>query len=252
MFYIYMDPLEQFSIEIMSSGWVFLYGPFMLPLTSIGRMVVFNFICVLLWISSLRIIFFTNKLQKLILFTFLFVVNIIIDSISVKKHSFVLIIYTTFIFLCISNVLGMVPYSLTITSHLIITLYFSLAFFIGSNIIGVRYLKQTFFVLFLPEGVPLIIVPFLILIEYISYVSRIFSLAIRLFANMLSGHILLKILISFIWVIITSNMIHWLWNFIPLTIVFAVVGLEFSIAFLQAYVFIVLLTIYLKDLIHTH
>ena len=102
----------------------------------------------------------------------------------------------------------MVPYSLTITSHLIITLYFSLAFFIGSNIIGVRYLKQTFFVVFLPEGVPLVIVPFLILIEYISYISRIFSLAIRLFANMLSGHILLKILISFIWVIITSNVIH--------------------------------------------
>ena len=252
MLYMYMDPLEQFSIEIMSSGWLFLNAPFTVPLTSLGRMVLFNFFCVCLWISSLRIIFFTNKLQKLILLTFLFVVNIIIDSISIKKHSFVLIIYTTFIFLCISNVLGMVPYSLTITSHLIITLYFSLAFFIGSNIIGVRYLKQTFFVVFLPEGVPLVIVPFLILIEYISYVSRIFSLAIRLFANMLSGHILLKILISFIWVIVTSNVIHWLWNLVPLTIVFTVVGLEFSIALLQAYVFIVLLTIYLKDLIHTH
>ena len=252
MLYMYMDPLEQFSIEIMSSGWLFLNAPVTVPLTSLGRMVLFNFFCVCLWISSLRIIFFTNKLQKLILLTFLFVVNIIIDSISIKKHSFVLIIYTTFIFLCISNVLGMVPYSLTITSHLIITLYFSLAFFIGSNIIGVRYLKQTFFVVFLPEGVPLVIVPFLILIEYISYISRIFSLAIRLFANMLSGHILLKILISFIWVIITSNVIHWLWNLVPLTIVFTVVGLEFSIALLQAYVFIVLLTIYLKDLIHTH
>lgn len=252
MLYMYMDPLEQFSIEIMSSGWLLLNAPFTVPLTSIGRIVLFNFFCVCLWISSLRIIFFTNKLQKLILLTFLFVVNIIIDSMSIKKHSFVLIIYTTFIFLCISNVLGMVPYSLTITSHLIITLYFSLAFFIGSNIIGVRYLKQTFFVLFLPEGVPLVIVPFLILIEYISYISRIFSLAIRLFANMLSGHILLKILISFIWVIITSNVIHWLWNLVPLTIVFTVVGLEFSIALLQAYVFIVLLTIYLKDLIHTH
>ena len=158
--------------------------------------------------TTLRIFFITNKLQRIILFTFLFVVNIIIDSITVKKHSFVLIVYSTFVFLCISNVLGMVPYSLTITSHLIITLYFSLAFFIGNNIIGIRFLKQTFFILFLPEGVPLVIIPFLILIEYISYISRIFSLAIRLFANMLSGHILLKILISFIWVIITSNLIH--------------------------------------------
>ena len=167
MFYIYMDPLEQFSIEIMSSGWLILYAPFIIPLTSVGRMVVFNFLCVWLWVYSLRVIFFTNRLQKLILLTFLFVGNILIDSISIKKNSFVLIIYTTFIFLGISNVLGMVPYSLTITSHLIITFYFSLAFFIGNNIIGVRYLKQTFFVLFLPEGVPLVIVPFLILIEYI-------------------------------------------------------------------------------------
>jgi ATP synthase subunit 6 len=92
----------------------------------------------------------------------------------------------------------MLPYSMTVTSHLVLTLYFSLAFFIGSNIICVCYHKQAFFVLFLPEGVPLPIIPFLILIEYVSYISRIFSLAIRLFANMLSGHILLKILISFV------------------------------------------------------
>jgi ATP synthase subunit 6 len=101
-------------------------------------------------------------------------------------------------FLCLSNLLGMLPYSMTVTSHLILTLFLSLAFFIGSNIIGVCYHKQSFFSLFLPEGVPLLIIPFLILIEYVSYVSRIFSLAIRLFANMLSGHILLKILISFV------------------------------------------------------
>jgi F0F1-type ATP synthase membrane subunit a len=83
-------------------------------------------------------------------------------------------------------------------------------------------------------------------------VSRIFSLAIRLFANMLSGHILLKILISFVWAIVSSNMVHWIWNVLPMSIVFSVIGLEISIAFLQAYVFIVLITIYLKDVIHTH
>ena len=114
MLNIYMDPLEQFSIELMSSGWWFLHVPFLVPLTSIGRMVLLNFLGVWLWIYSLKIIFFTNKLQKLILCTFLFVVNIVIDSISIKKHSFVLIMYTTFIFLCIGNVLGMVPFFLLI------------------------------------------------------------------------------------------------------------------------------------------
>ena len=137
-------------------------------------------------------------MQTIVLATFLFVTSILKDSIFIKKYSFILVIYTTFIFLCFSNILGMVPYSMTVTSHLILTLFFSLSFFLGSNIIGVCYSQNAFFALFLPEGVPLVILPFLILIEYVSYISRIFSLAIRLFANMLSGHILLKILICFI------------------------------------------------------
>nr|QFP99041.1 ATP synthase F0 subunit a [Rhizaria sp.] len=136
--------------------------------------------------------------------------------------------------------------------YLILTLYFSLAFFIGNNLIGVCFHKQKCFVLFLPEGVPVPIIPFLILIEYVSYISRIFSLAIRLFANMMSGHILLKILISFIWAIAGSSLIHWVWIGLPMTIVFLVIGLEFAIAFLQAYVFIVLISIYLNDVINTH
>lgn len=152
----------------------------------------------MLFVYSLKPIFFLNKLQKVILVTFLFIVSILKDSISITKYSFILILYTTFMFLCLSNLLGMLPYSMTVTSHLILTLFLSLAFFIGSNIIGICYHRQSFFSLFLPEGVPLLIIPFLILIEYVSYISRIFSLAIRLFANMLSGHILLKILISFV------------------------------------------------------
>jgi F-type H+-transporting ATPase subunit a len=127
-----------------------------------------------------------------------FVISIIKDSVSVKRYSFVLLFYVVFLFIFISNIVGMVPYSMTITSHLILTIYFSLAFFLGNNLIGICYHKENFFMLFLPEGVPVVIIPFLILIEYISYISRIFSLAIRLFANMLSGHILLKILICFI------------------------------------------------------
>lgn len=90
------------------------------------------------------------------------------------------------------------------------------------------------------------------MIEYVSYISRIFSLAIRLFANMMSGHILLKILISFIWAIASSNLIHWVWIGLPIGIVFLVIGLEFAIAFLQAYVFVVLISIYLNDVINTH
>jgi F-type H+-transporting ATPase subunit a len=159
MAFLLADPLEQFSIEVFSSyfsffgysssfqssSWFFL----LIPSTSITKMVTFNFILVMVWVYSLKPIFFTNKLQKIILLTFFFIVSILKDSVSITKHSFILLLYTTFMFLCVSNLLGMLPYSMTVTSHLILTLFLSLAFFIGSNIIGVCYHKQSFFSLFL-------------------------------------------------------------------------------------------------------
>jgi F-type H+-transporting ATPase subunit a len=215
-------------------------------------MVIFNFSLVIILLYTLKPTFVANKIEWIIRGTFLFITSILKDSMMIKKYSFILLIYTTFLFLCVSNLLGMLPYSMTVTSHLILTLFFSLAFFIGSNVIGICYNKELFFSLFLPEGVPFIIIPFLILIEYVSYICRIFSLAVRLFANMLSGHILLKILISFVWATVSSNMAYWIWNILPLSIVFVIIGLECSIAFLQAYVFIVLTTLYLKDVVHPH
>ena len=178
------------------------------PTTSVNKVVAFNISFLLLSVMSLTSPFILNKVQYFFDFIYFFILSILKDSISIKKYSFVLILFSTFLFLFVSNVFGMFPYSSTVTSHLILTLYFSLAFFIGSNLIGICFHKEAFFVLFLPEGVPLVIVPFLILIEYISYLSRVFSLAIRLFANMLSGHILLKILISFIWILMSSHCIY--------------------------------------------
>lgn len=246
----FFDPLEQFSIEIYNS---FFFNSITIGSSiSLNKIIIFNFLFLIFCIYSNKKIFFQNKFQKLIIILFKFISNILKDSLSVKKYSFILLLYTIFLFIFISNILGMIPYSITITSHLILTLYFSLSFFIGNNIIGVCFHKENYFVLFLPEGVPLPIIPFLILIEYVSYISRIFSLAIRLFANMMSGHILLKILISFIWAIVTSNLIHWFWIILPLLIVFMVIGLEIAIAFLQAYVFVVLIAIYLNDVINTH
>jgi len=166
--------------------------------SSIGFMSIFVFFLVMFCYYSLNSVFLLNKFQKGIISLFQFVLGILKDSLSIKKYSFILLFFSTFLFIFISNLLGMIPYSMTITSHLILTLYFSLAFFIGNNLIGVCFHREKYFVLFLPEGVPIPIIPFLILIEYVSYISRIFSLAIRLFANMMSGHILLKILISFI------------------------------------------------------
>lgn len=215
-------------------------------------MFILNIVLVILWVGSVNTVHKTNVAKVTIQETFSFIVTVLQDSVHIKKYSFILLFYTTFSLLCLSNLVGMIPYSITVTSHLTITMFFSTALFLGSNIIGVCYLRQSFFALFLPEGVPLLITPFLILIEYVSYISRIFSLAIRLFANMLSGHILLKILISFVWAGVSCSVFHWTWNVFPLVIIFSVIGLEISIAVLQAYVFVVLSTIYLKDVINKH
>lgn len=120
------------------------------------------------------------------------------DNVSLKKNSFLFIFYFLFLIILISNLVGMIPFSTTITSHFIFTLFYSLSFFIGINIIGILYQKEKYFGLFLPDGVPTPVIPLLILIEYISYFSRILSLSVRLFANMMSGHILMKILIGFV------------------------------------------------------
>jgi F-type H+-transporting ATPase subunit a len=202
-----MDPLEQFSIEVsihsLSSIFCFFYS------ISLGKIIFINFFFIFFIFFGFHEIFILNKFQKITAMSFNYITTIIKDSLSIKKNSFILLFYTIFLFICFSNVLGMIPFSITVTSHLILTLFFSLSFFLGHNIIGICYHKELFFNIFLPAGVPIFIIPLLILIEYISYFSRIFSLAIRLFANMLSGHILLKILIAFIWSLSTASVFHW-------------------------------------------
>lgn len=142
--------------------------------------------------------FIVDSLKKKQELLFSAVTSLVSGVIRIEKHSFVLIFYILGTYILVSNVFGMIPGVMTITSHLILTLFLSLSFFVGNNLIGLLRHKEQYFGLFLPEGVPLAIVPFLILIEVVSYFSRVFSLAIRLFANMMSGHILLKILISFL------------------------------------------------------
>src|SRR4051794_3006334 len=114
------------------------------------------------------------------------------ENINIKKKSVLMIFFFLFSILLISNIIGMIPFSYTITSSLIITFFLSLSFFIGINLIGFYHNKSIFFKIFLPAGTPIFIAPPLILIEIVSYISRVFSSAIRLFANMLSGHALVK------------------------------------------------------------
>lgn len=181
-----------------------------------------------------------------------FAKSLSIENINIRKNNFIYTIVVLFIMVIISNLIGMVPLSYTVTSSLVFTIFFSLSFFIATNIIGYFLHRSGIFKLFLPPGSPLFIVPLLTIIELISYLSRIFSLSIRLFANMLSGHALLKILISFAWLALILLDFTVFVSFLQWSVIDIIITLELAIAVLQAYVFSILICIYLNDSIHPH
>lgn len=162
------------------------------------------------------------------------------------------LIFTLFLFLLISNLIGMVPYSFTITSHLIITFSLALTTYIGFNLIGIKKHKINFLNLFLPGGASLMLVPLLVPIEIISYIFRVISLPVRLFANMMAGHTLLKVIAGFAWIMVSYGGILWVSHFIPLFLLVILFGLEIGVALIQAYVFTILTCIYINDALNLH
>ena len=161
-------------------------------------------------------------------------------------------IYTLFIFILINNLIGMVPYSFASTSHFILTFALSFTIVLGATIIGFSKHGLEFFSLLVPAGCPLGLLPLLVLIEFISYLARNISLGLRLAANILSGHMLLNILAGFTYNIMTSGFIFFFLGLVPLAFIIAFSGLELGIAFIQAQVFVVLTSSYIKDGLDLH
>jgi ATP synthase subunit 6 len=176
--------------------------------------------------------------------------DIAIQQIGRGVNLFFPLIFTVFVFVLMSNFVGLVPFSFTTTSHLAITFGLGLALFGGINILAVNIHGLRFLTLFYPKDAPLSLAPLIVLIELISYVFRVLSLSVRLFANMMSGHALLKILISFSWIAFSQAFLSV--SGAILAIVFCVMVLESGIAFVQAYVFTVLVCLYLKEGLYLH
>lgn len=144
------------------------------------------------------------------------------------------------------------PYSFASTSHFILTFSLSFTIVLGATILGFQKHGFKFFSLFVPSGCPIGLLPLLVLIEFISYLARAVSLGLRLAANVLSGHMLLNILSGFIYNIMTSGVIFFILGLIPLAFVIGICGLELGIAFIQAQVFVVLTSSYIKDSLYLH
>nr|YP_010235082.1 ATP synthase F0 subunit 6 [Saussurea costus]QTC08322.1 ATP synthase F0 subunit 6 [Saussurea costus] len=198
-----------------------------------------------------------NAWQSLVELIYDFVLNLVNEQIgglsgNVKQKFFPCIL-VTFTFLLFCNLQGMIPYSFTVTSHFLITLGLSFSIFIGITIVGFQRNGLHFLSFLLPAGVPLPLAPFLVLLELISYCFRALSLGIRLFANMMAGHSLVKILSGFAWTMLCMNdILYFIGDLGPLFIVLALTGLELGVAILQAYVFTILICIYLNDAINLH
>jgi F-type H+-transporting ATPase subunit a len=155
-------------------------------------------------------------------------------------------IFTLFMFVLFANMLGMIPYTFTVTSHIIVTFALAIVVFIGVTIIGFIKHGAGYLKLFVPSGVPVFLLPLLVVIEVISYLTRPVSLSVRLFANMMAGHTMLKVFGSFV---VGLGIIG---GWAPLAFMVAFTGLEVLVAFLQAYVFAILSCIYLNDALHMH
>ena len=161
-------------------------------------------------------------------------------------------IYALFIFILANNLIGLVPYSFASTSHFILTFSMSFTVVLGATFLGFQRHGLKFFSLFVPSGCPLGLLPLLVLIEFISYLSRNVSLGLRLAANILSGHMLLSILSGFTYNIMTSGILFFFLGLVPLAFIIAFSGLELAIAFIQAQVFVVLTCSYIKDGLDLH
>jgi len=203
-------------------------------------------IILFLFIGSKEKKIIPNKLQLIAELFYTFVAKMISDTAGSKAKPYFPFIFSLFMFVLFCNMIGMLPYSFTVTSHIIVTLIMALFIFIAVTIIG--FIKHGFQYLsiFVPSGVPTVLLPLITIIEIISYLSRPVSLSVRLFANMMAGHTMLKVFGGF--VVSLGILGGWL----PLGFSVALTGLEILVAFLQAYVFAILTCIYLNDALNLH
>ncbi|CAN5153727.1 F0F1 ATP synthase subunit A [soil metagenome] len=182
--------------------------------------------------------------------TYEFVAQTLRESAGSAGMKFFPLVFTLFMFVLVANLWGMFPYFFTVTSHIVVTAALAMLVILTVLVVGLWKHKLHFFKLFVPSGVPKVLLPFITLIEVLSFLSRPISLSIRLFANMLAGHITLKVFAGFVVALGSAGFVGILGAVLPLAATVALTALEFLVAVLQAYVFAILTCLYLNDALH--
>jgi F-type H+-transporting ATPase subunit a len=186
-----------------------------------------------------------TRMQSVAELCYEFVANMVRENVGQAGMKYFPFVFTLFTFILVMNLLGMIPYSFTVTSHIIVTFALAALVFVVVTAIGFARHGLGYLKLFVPEGVPMWLMPLIVPIELISYLIRPVSLSVRLFANMMAGHTMLKVFAGFV---VSLG----IFGFAPLLFTIAFTGLEFVVAFLQAFIFAVLTCIYLNDAVNMH
>jgi F-type H+-transporting ATPase subunit a len=238
------SPLEQFEI---SPYLHFKAGDLNLAFTnsSLAMVITVGAIILFLTLSVNTRSIIPSRMQLISEMSYNFIAQLMSDTVGDQGKKYFPFVFAIFMFVLIGNMVGMIPYSFTFTSHIVVTFALASVVFIGVTVLGFAKHGLRFFSFFIIPGLPWYMLPILIPIEVISYLSRPISLSVRLFANMLAGHTLLKVFAGFI---VPLGLV----GILPLAFIVALTGLEILIAFLQAYVFAILTCLYINDAIHLH
>ena len=194
-----------------------------------------------------------GRLQSMAEISYEFVASTLRSTAGSEGMKFFPLIFSLFMFICVSNLVGVIPYTFTLSSHIIVTATLALLVFFTVLIYGFYKNGLKFFKIFVPSGIPIFILPLVVFIEVFSFFLRPISHSVRLFANMLAGHIALKVFAGFVAMLgLALGAVGWIGGVLPLALTVALTALELLVAFLQAYVFAILTCIYLNEALHLH
>jgi F-type H+-transporting ATPase subunit a len=246
-----LDPIHQFNIDNLFTIGHIGGQPIYFTNSSAYMLVAVAVICLLMigGVAGRQLV--PGRFQSMAEVSYEFVASMIRSNAGAEGMRFFPLVFSLFMFILVSNLVGIIPYTFTVASHIIVTATFALLVFFTVLMYGFYKNGLKFFKIFVPSGVPIYILPLVVAIEIISFFSRPLSHSVRLFANMLAGHITLKVFAGFVAMLGTSlGAIGWIGGMLPLALTVALTALELLVAFLQAYVFAILTCIYLNDALH--
>ena len=240
-----VDPIHQFALTDIVQ-----LGEFSFTNSSLFMVLTTGLIGAYLILSTQKRALVPNRVQLVSEMLYEFVANMVSSSAGKAGMKFFPFVFSLFMFVLVANMFGMIPFFFTVTSHIIVTFALALLVFVVVVVYGFWKNGFGFLRLFVPSGVPIYILPLVAVIEVISFLSRPISLSVRLFANILAGHITLKVFAGFVVSMGGLGFLGWLGALLPLTLTVGITALEFLVAALQAYVFALLTSMYINDAIH--